>query len=206
MRLGAVIPIKMTANAKTRLSHVLTAAQRSCLVLEMLGHMLGVLEHCRQVSGVYVATSDKTVVQYVEANHPQTVCIPDAGGINQSATAAAQRLKQDGLDSMLYLLGDLPLLTDGDVRHVARLGLEYPVVLMPDRRRSGTNGLLLTPPDVMETHFGADSFQAHLAAVKKAGLQAYCLSTPGFACDLDTPEDFQRIVQPRLNNKNVLRY
>lgn len=198
MRLGAVIPIKMTANAKTRLSHVLTAAQRSCLVLEMLGHMLGVLEHCQQVSGVYVATSDNTVVQYVKANHPQTVCIPDAGGINQSATAAAQRLKQDGLNSMLYLLGDLPLLTDEDVRHVARLGLEYPVVLMPDRRRSGTNGLLLTPPDVMETHFGADSFQAHLAAAKKAQLEVYCLSTQGFACDLDTPEDFQRIVQTKV--------
>ncbi|MGI6402800.1 MAG: 2-phospho-L-lactate guanylyltransferase [Oscillospiraceae bacterium] len=193
MRLAAVIPIKMTANAKTRLSHVLTAGERTCLVLEMLGHMLGVLEHCKQVAGVYVATSDQAVVQYVEANHPQTICIPDAGGINQSAAAAAQRLKEDKFDSMLYLLGDLPLLTEEDVSRAALLGLKYPVVLMPDCRHSGTNGLLLSPPDVMETHFGSQSFQAHLAAVKQAGLQAFCLSTRGFAYDMDTPEDLKHL-------------
>lgn len=192
MRLAAVIPIKMTVDAKSRLSHVLAAEERACLVLEMLGHMLGVLEHCKQVSGIYVATSDETVAEYVQTNH-QATCIPDAGGINQSAEAAAKRLKQDGFDSMLYLLGDLPLLTNGDVSHAARLGLEYPMVIMPDCHLSGTNGLLLTPPDAIQTCFGPDSFQAHLAAAERATLQTFCLTTEGFGYDLDTPEDLKRL-------------
>jgi len=190
-KIAAVIPIRLAPRVKTRLNMILSPQQRICFVLKMLGHMIGVLEASPQIARVYVATSDKAVVDFLGANCPRTLCLPDMGGINESACAAADILARDGFDSMLYLLGDLPLLNVAEVEQVIRLGTQHSVVILPDHHRSGTNGLLLTPPNAMKTHFGPSSFNAHLNAAYSAQLKAFCLDTQGFARDIDTPEDLE---------------
>ncbi len=62
------------------------------------------------------------------------------------------------------------------------------VVLVPDRHGSGTNALLLAPPNAIDFRFGEGSRAAHAAAAEAAGATYVELDGP-LSFDLDTPED-----------------
>lgn len=188
-RIGAVIPIKLTIRAKTRLAPVLTTQQRQSLVFKILDHMLKQIEQTEGIDDCFVITPDGMVVDFVRRYYPFVKLLPDAGGLNESAALAAKKLKADGYDSMLFLLGDLPLLSPRDLLMAMEEAREHAVVLMPDRKGRGTNGVFLSPPDIMSTSFGADSFQRHLMNSETASLDTVVLKTEGLSHDLDTPDD-----------------
>ena len=67
------------------------------------------------------------------------------------------------------------------------------MVISPDGMRSGTNALLIHPPDVLPFAFGADSFEAHLEAARRRGLDVRICERPHLAFDLDTAGDLGRL-------------
>ena len=74
---------------------------------------------------------------------------------------------------MLLVPGDCPLL---DARELDEL-LVHPAgqrsaLIVPDRHGTGTNALLLTPPDALAPSFGPDSCQRHMADADAAGVPA----------------------------------
>ena len=52
--------------------------------------------------------------------------------------------------------------------------------------------------------FGADSFQAHLAAAKARGMPVRILRRPGLAHDLDTPDEYRRFAKDQLARSGAL--
>jgi 2-phospho-L-lactate guanylyltransferase len=88
------------------------------------------------------------------------------------------------------LPADLPLLDAGDVLAVLQETGEGPsAVISPDGARSGTNALLIQPPEVLPFAFGTDSFEAHLGAARQRGLDVRICERPHLAFDLDTAGD-----------------
>jgi 2-phospho-L-lactate guanylyltransferase len=67
------------------------------------------------------------------------------------------------------------------------------VVISPDGARSGTNALLVRPPDALPFAFGPDSFEAHLAAARRRDLDVHVCERPHLAFDLDTAGDLARL-------------
>ena len=67
----------------------------------------------------------------------------------------------------------------------ARPGL----IVVPSSDGTGTNALVRTPPDCIESRFGPGSFRAHLDQALSKGLPADVLRLPGLMFDIDTPED-----------------
>jgi 2-phospho-L-lactate guanylyltransferase len=63
------------------------------------------------------------------------------------------------------------------------------VVIVPDRHGSGTNALLLSPPDVVAPSFGAGSFARHAARARAAGAMVQVCELPSLGLDVDTPDD-----------------
>ena len=63
-------------------------------------------------------------------------------------------------------------------------------MIVPDRHGTGTNALLLTPPDVMAPAFGEGSFARH-AALARARPARRCRSPTcrSLGLDVDTPDD-----------------
>ena len=54
----------------------------------------------------------------------------------------------------------------------------------------GTNGVVMRPPGVLDTHFGeGGSAAVHERAALAAGLAVVVVDLPGLAFDVDTPED-----------------
>jgi 2-phospho-L-lactate guanylyltransferase len=63
------------------------------------------------------------------------------------------------------------------------------VVIVPDRHGTGTNGLLLTPPDAIAPSFGPGSCERHRALALAAGLSCRVERLPSLLLDIDTGAD-----------------
>jgi len=63
------------------------------------------------------------------------------------------------------------------------------VTIVPDRHGTGTNALLLSPPDAIDPSFGPGSRDRHVAAAERAGVPHRVQEVPGLALDVDTPGD-----------------
>jgi 2-phospho-L-lactate guanylyltransferase len=67
------------------------------------------------------------------------------------------------------------------------------VVIVPDRHGTGTNALVLSPPDAIEPSFGPGSLERHVAAAEAAGIPHRVEEIPGLALDVDTPGDLAEL-------------
>ena len=92
-------------------------------------------------------------------------------------------------------MADLPRLCADDVRALVAAAATHDVVIVRADDERHTNALALTPPGCLPTAFGrADSFDAHLAAARAAGLRLAVVDNPRIAFDVDGPEDHARLV------------
>lgn len=67
------------------------------------------------------------------------------------------------------------------------------MVIAPDRREDGTNGLLINPAGVIEYGFGPGSFHRHCERARQSGVKLDILSSPTLGLDLDLPEDLELV-------------
>jgi 2-phospho-L-lactate guanylyltransferase len=101
-----------------------------------------------------------------------------------------------GVSSLLVLPADLPLLSAEALKELLALAESPPVVVIaPDRKKEGTNGLLCSPPDLLDYDFGPDSFQRHIEQARQAGARVEICELPAFGLDLDEPEDLAMLQQ-----------
>jgi 2-phospho-L-lactate guanylyltransferase len=63
------------------------------------------------------------------------------------------------------------------------------VVIVPDRHGTGTNALLLRPPDAIVPSFGDGSFARHVAGAEAASGPPRVAELPSLVLDVDTPGD-----------------
>jgi 2-phospho-L-lactate guanylyltransferase len=71
----------------------------------------------------------------------------------------------------------------------ANASVQAEVVIVPDRHGTGTNGLLLTPPDAIEPAFGPGSCERHRALARAAGARCQIERPASLLLDVDTGDD-----------------
>jgi 2-phospho-L-lactate guanylyltransferase len=76
------------------------------------------------------------------------------------------------------------------------------VVLAPDRRRQGTNALLVCPVGLIEYDFGPGSFQRHSERARQVGARLEICELPSIALDMDLPEDLE-LISKQLDNWSI---
>ena len=81
------------------------------------------------------------------------------------------------------------MVTAHEIDKLAEFTPNRMVRIAPARDGGGTNGLLLSPPQLMETAFGENSYQQHIALAKSVGAGLETVEGPGIGFDIDTPED-----------------
>jgi 2-phospho-L-lactate guanylyltransferase len=185
----AVLPVKPFEEAKSRLDAVLSAAERHDLARGLLLHSLEALHGCDTIDRVLVVSSDPGALM-LAAQHDVATLQETRAGLNQALVQARRHAVEQGARSLLVLASDLPLVSASDIDAVFAAG-DAGVVIAPDRRRQGTNALLLRPPEVIPFAFGEDSFARHLDLALAAGVVAIEVSLPGLAFDVDLSEDWQ---------------
>ena len=94
---------------------------------------------------------------------------------------------------MLLLPIDVPLVTTAEIESLAAAARPG-VIIVPSADGTGTNALVRTPPDAIESRFGKDSFRAHLEQARARGIAAEVMRPPGIVFDIDTPEDVAELL------------
>ena len=78
-------------------------------------------------------------------------------GQSPAAQIGIRHALAHGFDRVALVPGDTPLLRAADARRPAGRGAARGVSVVPDRHGTGTNALVLTPPDAIEPSFGPGS-------------------------------------------------
>lgn len=185
----AVVAVKGLQRGKFRLAGILTEAQRQLLITTMLNNVLDALRAAPGITSINVLSGDVGVL-------PKDVeQIVDPGtGLNAAIAHAARILSNDGAHSMLLLPADLPLVTVDDINALLAAAKDHDAIIAPDARHSGTNALLLTPPQLIEPQFGDQSFTAHVQAIRCSAVKSlYVLERPALAHDIDEPADLHAL-------------
>jgi len=147
------------------------------------------------VGDVCVVSPDRMVLDEAK-RRGATPLVQESRGLNPALEEGRRRAVELGASTLLVLPADLPLLDAEDVLAVLEEAREGPsVTISPDGARSGTNGLLIRPPDVLPFAFGPDSFEAHLGAARGRGLDVRVCERPHLAFDLDTAGDLAHLKQ-----------
>ena len=187
MRTVAVLPVKRFARAKQRLRGALDDNDRERLAAAMAADVLDVVCACDAFARVIVVTAEPSVAEHALSCGAHVIDDPDEAG--QSAAVALGVLAARELDAQRALLvpGDTPTLTGGEIDEL--LARTEPVVIVPDRHGTGTNALLLTPPNAIAPAFGPGSRARHEAAADAANVDRAVVSLAALALDVDTPDD-----------------
>jgi 2-phospho-L-lactate guanylyltransferase len=192
--LHVVVAVKGLERGKHRLAGVLAPEDRQRLIVTMLDDVLSALRAVIESRHISVLTRDVSLV-------PEGVGhIDDRGfGLNAAISHAAHVVTRAGGRSMLVLPADLPFATSADMDAILRAAKQHAAVIVPDAQRTGTNALLLSPPALVQPHFGPGSFATHVAILKEAGVVPHVLDRAGLAHDVDVPADLESLMhrQPR---------
>jgi 2-phospho-L-lactate/phosphoenolpyruvate guanylyltransferase len=193
MTATAILPVKRFRSAKQRLE--LSPRDRTQLVEAMLADVLRAVTATDAIERVIVVTGERRA-ERLALRHAQRVTTaievlrdPDDVGHPEAATLGIVRAMALGADCVALLPGDCPMLDPGELGDA--LGRMQPnrVAVIPDRHGTGTNGLLLSPPDAIGPAFGPGSRARHEELAQKRGMEVAVEELESLALDLDTPDD-----------------
>jgi 2-phospho-L-lactate/phosphoenolpyruvate guanylyltransferase len=202
----ALVPAKSFARGKSRLGPVLEDDARAAFARSLFDHVLATLTASGAVDGVLVATNSSDVAAAAHAHGAEVLDdAPGAVGLAAVVDDGLAALAARGARTALVLMADLPRLTADDVRTLAAAAAAHDVVIVRADDGCHTNALALSPPACLRTAFGrADSFDAHGAAARAAGLRLAVVDNARIAFDVDGPEDHARLIaagaRPRLTS------
>jgi 2-phospho-L-lactate guanylyltransferase len=188
MAYRALIPVKTLREAKSRLAPYLTETQRAMLVLDMLRHVINVLQASKSLETISVVSPDPHVLQQVQAWGARAL-VEEAQGHNPALTAAAQKEQVSGATALLTLSADLPMLQAYDIQHMIEQSHHHQIVLAPSYEGTGTNALLVRPPLAVPYVFGPGSLQRYQAVAQQRHLSNTLYTSRGTTFDVDTIND-----------------
>jgi len=189
----AILPIKTFDAAKQRLAEELDPSPRRALVEAMFSDVLVALRRAKLVYQMLVVSKDHGA-QRIAGGYGAMVADDEDDGHNAAAARGIARALELGMDRALLIPGDCPVLDPTEIDDLIARSVQSPsVLIVPDRHGTGTNALLLTPPDAMAPSFGPGSHDRHTRNAAAAGVTAETVKVPSLALDIDTPEDLAAV-------------
>lgn len=187
----AVLPVKHFVAGKSRLADDLGKGTRKALVEAMVTDVLIALRRSERIDHTLVVTGEAAMEAIAHGYDAQTVLDPDDAGHSQAAIIGIEEAITRGARRVMLVPGDCPALHPKELDTLlTRAPAPTPeVVIIPDRHGTGTNGLVLTPPDIIAPSFGPGSCERHVEAAKAAGARVRIEELPSLVLDVDTIED-----------------
>lgn len=201
MSLWAIVPVKPLRRGKSRLSKILSDQERYTLNYQLFKKTIEVLQQVPEITDILVVSRDSDVLTVAREKNVRTVTENGTPELNNALRRASLFSKMFSTEGVLIVPADLPLLTPQDVGDFLEQRVEPPmIVISPDRRREGTNMLLIDPADLITFSFGGDSFDRHSHLAKSKGAEVVVYENERVALDLDVPEDYDLLSsQKELN-------
>ena len=186
MQTDVLIPLKRLDAAKSRLATALAAEERRRLMAALVARVARAAL-AAEVGRVVLVSSDPDAAAI--ATRLGIELAGDGGLPWNPGLVLARTSLEPRAEAVLYLAGDLPLVSPEDVAAMADAGAAASAVV-GRAHDGGTNALWIAPADAFEPSFGVRaSASVHAARAAEAGLRATVVDRPGIARDVDTPAD-----------------
>jgi 2-phospho-L-lactate guanylyltransferase len=194
MTFWAIVPVKPLRRGKSRLAEVLTDEERLDLNSQLLIHTVDTLKEISEIEHVLVVSRDQAALSLARAHGARTVQENGAPELNVALTRATIVAKRYATRGVLIIPSDLPLISKEDVYAMLELVKDPPVVIVvPDRKKEGTNALLVCPVGLIEYDYGPNSFERHCQRARQAGARLEICELPSLTLDIDLPEDLELV-------------
>jgi 2-phospho-L-lactate guanylyltransferase len=185
----AIVPVKGLSVANGRLDGTLSEAERTRLAEALFLDLIVKLPRSRCIDDVLIVTADEWVARHAGWFGHRVFLQEADEGHSEAAAAGARAAMAAGAQRVAMLPVDCPLLdTDELDAHLGRS--PRTALIVPDRHGTGTNALMLNPPDLFLPAFGPDSCARHVSRARATGQSFALEDVESLGIDLDTPEDF----------------
>ena len=198
-----IVPFKNFKLAKTRMRKDLSARETEKIVERMLTHVLEEVSKSEMSEANFIITNDKKAINI--ANRFGVKIIEEDKQLSESASVdcASKILIEKGATSVLRIPGDLPLLSFKDIDAIFKEAEQSnSCIVVPSKSGSGTNAMLRTPPDIIQSFFGENSLEKHIKEFEDKEVQYKIIENKNIGLDIDCLNDLEhfRISHPD-NNK-----
>jgi 2-phospho-L-lactate/phosphoenolpyruvate guanylyltransferase len=197
----AILPIKSFGEAKQRLAHEFDAPTRRALAQAMFSDVLVALRRTTAINEIVVVTADNGA-QRIAGGYGATVLDDDDRGHNVAALNGIRHALMSGADRTLLVPGDCAMLDPKELEELlARPVPERSALIVPDRHGTGTNALVLSPPEAMTPAFGPGSCQRHVEHARAEKTEPEVVKVGSLALDVDTPDDLTALQEALANSR-----
>lgn len=198
----ALVPIKPQGQVKSRLASQLSKRLLARLFQSMLEDVLQALKACPQVDRVMLLSSRHRAGKIAEAWQVELLEDTSGDGLNADLTRSVAWLMKQGAKTLLILPGDLPLITAQDIAAMIAGHRSPGLTLTPDSAHQGTNGMLISPLDLIPFCYGENSLNRHTEAARAAGIEPRIVGNQNIGLDIDEPVDLARLRQMTGESKS----
>lgn len=185
-----LLPVKDLSNVKQRLAPLLSGPERRELFRAMLKDVTGALNQSKAADRIVVVTCDPWMRSYAAAQGWDVLMERQQTSESDSVDRASSILRGQGVQAVLRVPADIPLVQAEDLDLLLHAGTIPPAALLvPSRDRTGTNALLRRPPDIFPSRFGKNSFLLHHQEAERAGASLTVIENTRVSLDLDEAAD-----------------
>jgi len=192
--IAALLPVKRFANSKQRLAGWLTPSERELLARTMFEDVWEKLTHSGAFAQLLVATAEPYVIARCRESGVLCLVEGEQQSHSLSVRTATEWAMSMGVTTLASVPIDTPAITEEDLQDLMKTAATYDVVIAASGDGAGTNALVRTPPNAIDPHFGPNSCRLHSVQARAAGLSCSVVALPGFAADVDTPEEAERFL------------
>jgi 2-phospho-L-lactate guanylyltransferase len=203
LKIAALVPVKQFELSKTRLE--LTKNQKIVLTELMLKFTIINLKKCKSISTIVTISEDERVEKLSKIYETKFIFSKEKG-VNFAIDAGDNYCKEKKVKSNIIVPIDLIFLNPYEIELLLFVARKYKrcSIIVPSMRIDGTNILLRQPLNMFETSYDNNSYFNHIQSSIKAKAQTIIIKSVNLSEDLDTMDDFNRIVTRPINKLSQL--
>jgi len=183
---------------------VLNDAERIALAHAMLDDVLRALCASEAVTDI-VVVSKEAAAATLAAQYGAHYLTEEKNDLSLAVAQGGRFIAAAGAETLLCVPGDVPLASAAEIDELAashRGGRS--LTLVSDRDGTGTNGLVVSPVDLMPFSYGVNSFQLHAENARRCGATVTTLVLEGLSLDIDTPDDVRDLMAAGMEAASVV--
>lgn len=193
MQIASVIPVKTFSKAKSRLGLSEDKTQQLCKI--MLDEVLSAISQS-QANKIIIISKDDEAFGIAKKFNAVEIFEEKENGVNAAVALSEKYLNENGFDASIVFPQDIPLIRPQDINTLIQFQKTVQSLLVvPSRKFDGTNALLRSPFDVMETHYDEDSYKIHLTTAKSRNIPTSFVLINRMMWDVDDRSDLEFIMR-----------
>lgn len=161
----------------------------------MLDEVLSTISQS-QANKIIIISRDEEAFGIAKKYNAVEIFEEKENGVNAAVALSEKYLKENGFDASIVFPQDIPLIRPQDIDTLIQFQkTTQSLLVVPSRKFDGTNALLRSPFDVMETHYDEDSYKIHLTTAKSRNIPTSFVLINRMMWDVDDRSDLEFIMR-----------